>query len=169
MIVLSVVCTTLVALVFAIAGLSKIIRPKPFVSALRGYSILPKLLLPVVAIGLPLLEISLALLILRDRSNVIVAGSCAALLCGFAAAMATNLVQGKEGSCGCGLAGDAKISWLLVFRSVAFAGMSFAGTGYGAKLAGFSLGMSLLFTVLALRPSGNDSSRSQVATAAKGA
>lgn len=46
----------LLGLVFVYAGLIKLLDPKAFARSISGYGLVPESLLPVVAIGLPLLE-----------------------------------------------------------------------------------------------------------------
>jgi hypothetical protein len=50
--------------------------------------------------------------------------------------MALNLLRGRGHiPCGCGLLGRGRISWRLVFRNIALAGIAFGGTSIGIQVA----------------------------------
>ena len=101
---------------FLLAGSAKILRPRPFVNALKLYSLLPPTFVPLAAVSLPVVEIVLGLAMFRSGHSRILASLCATLLLGFAAAMSVNLLRGRGNvPCGCGFLGKGTISWLLVF------------------------------------------------------
>lgn len=145
-------CVAATSLTFLCAGISKVLRPKPFIKALRGYGLLPRYFVPFTAIGIPLTEVSLGMAIIRRPHSTVVAALCAALLLIFAAAMSATLVQGRRNvSCGCGLSGKGKISWLLVSRNVALAAVAFGGTPHGLLIAGMGATLGLLGAVFSAR------------------
>ncbi len=147
--VLADLCVGLIGLTFVLAGLTKILRPKPFVKALKGYKILPVRLISPVAVSLPLVELGLGLAMLLVGHNRAVAAVCALLLLTFAGVMAINLLRGRRNTpCGCGLTGKGTVSWVLVFRNVALAGIAFGGTPGGLKIAGASVVVSLVASTL---------------------
>jgi hypothetical protein len=138
-------CVGATGLMFILAGLTKILQPKPFVEALKNYAILPVPLLSPVAVSLPLVEFGLGIAILRFGQSRAIATSCALLLLSFAGAMAVNLLRGHGNTpCGCGLMGKGTVSWLLVFRNVALAGIAFGGTPGGPKIAGAAVVIGLV-------------------------
>lgn len=142
--VLSASCACLVGLTFVLAGLTKILKPKPFVSALIGYKILPVALISPAAVGLPIVECSLGLALLLVGRSRAVAAMCGLLLLIFAGAMAANLLRGRGNTpCGCGVIGKRTVSWSLVFRNIAFAGIAFGRTPGGLKIAGMSITIAL--------------------------
>jgi len=145
-------CVGLIGLMFILAGLTKILKPKPFVEALRTYMILPVSLLSPVAVGLPLAELGLGIAILRLGQSRAIAVMCALLLLTFAVAMAVNLSRGHGNTpCGCGLMGKGTVSWFLVFRNVALAGIAFGGTPGGVKIAGAAVVLGLVGGALSAR------------------
>lgn len=130
------VCVGLTSLVLALAGFSKVLRPIPFVRAVAGYQVVPKRLLPLAAVAVPLTELSLAVTIVRFRHSSVAAAACAALFLAFGGLMAAALLRGRGHiSCGCGFSGKGTISWNLVFRNIALAGISFGGMVSGIKVA----------------------------------
>jgi uncharacterized membrane protein len=142
-------CIALTGLIFILAGLTKILKPKPFVEALIRYKILPVSLLSPVAVSLPLVEFVLGVAILRSGKSQTIAGICALLLLTFAVAMAVNLLRGRGNTpCGCGFLGKGTISWSLVSRNVAFAGIAFGGTSGRVKIAGIAVALGLIGWIL---------------------
>lgn len=138
-------CIGTTSLIFLLAGVSKLLQPKPLVRAIRDYRLLPPVLVPLAALSLPVMEISLGLAMLRLGHSRVVAGLCAALLVAFASAMSVNLLRGRGNiSCGCGFSGKRTISWSLVFRNVGLAGVAFGGTSQGLFIACTAVLLSLL-------------------------
>jgi Methylamine utilisation protein MauE len=129
------ICVGLTGLVFALAAVSKILKPISFVRAVKGYRVVPTRLLPLTAIAIPLTELALAVSILRFRHSSLAAGACAALFLAFGGLVAASLLRGRGHiPCGCGLSGKSTISWSLVFRNIALAGIAFGGTTIGIKV-----------------------------------
>jgi len=147
------VCVAVTSLVFLLAGLSKLLKPGPFVLSLREYKLLPSQFLPLVAIVIPLAELSLSAAIIFRGSNYFVAALAALLMLLFAGAMATNLLKGRAHvPCGCGLMlGGGVVSWPLVFRNVAFAGIAFGGTARGVGIAGAAVFLGLTGAILSAK------------------
>jgi uncharacterized membrane protein YphA (DoxX/SURF4 family) len=93
------------AILFIYGGISKLIDPKAFAGVLSKYDLVPEVLLPVVAVGLPLLEtlagIGLALDV-RGSLTVITA-----LLGLFVVVLWYGVLNGLMVDCGCFGAGEA--------------------------------------------------------------
>jgi|SRR5690242_8254429 hypothetical protein len=133
-------CVASTSLVLALASLSKILRPIPFYRAVRDYQIVPKRLLPFVVVLIPVIESTMVIAIIRFEHSWIAAGACAGLFLSFAVGMSVNLLRGRTHiSCGCGILGKNTISWRLVFRNIALAGIAFGATSNGIKVATASI------------------------------
>lgn len=122
-----------VALILVTSGFAKVFRPKPYISALRGYGLIPAGIFHAAAISLPFAEIVAGITLLRYTRSLVAAAACAALLLVFAGAMTINLARGRSSSCGCGI-GTSNTSWRLVFRNVALAGLAFGATSNGITI-----------------------------------
>lgn len=86
-------------LIFIYAGGSKLLAPKAFARVISGYDLVPEPLLPVVAIGLPALELLAGVgLIFRIRGSLpVIAG----LLLLFIAVLGYGIWQDLDVDCGC--------------------------------------------------------------------
>lgn len=119
------VLCVLVAIVFAVAAVPKLIDPGSFANDLLNYRILPEALVGWVALFMPALELVIALALLWPRFQRGGALLATALLVSFAVAMAQARIRGIDLSCGCfGAAFESKVSWLTVVRSLLLAVMS---------------------------------------------
>jgi hypothetical protein len=112
------------ALLFAGAALHKLRSPQRFAELFRAYRLLPEALAGLWW-AVPLLELTTAAGLLAGASR---AGACAtgaALLLGYAAAMAVNLRRGRRDlSCGCGAPGERRpIAEWMVWRNVILAAL----------------------------------------------
>lgn len=112
------------ALLFAGAALHKLRSPQRFAELFRAYRLLPE---PLGRLwwAVPLLELATAAGLLAGASR---AGACAAgaaLLLGYAGAMAVNLRRGRRDlSCGCGAPGERRaIAEWMVWRNVILAAL----------------------------------------------
>lgn len=114
------------AAVFALAAVTKLRALDEFTGVVHNYRVLPEVLVRPVAYGLPPLEAAIALGLLIDPTRTLAAGGAAALLLGFALAMAVNILRGRvQIDCGC-FASTLKqqISWALVGRNVVLIGLA---------------------------------------------
>jgi hypothetical protein len=112
------------ALLFAGAALHKLRSPLRFAELFRAYRLLPQGLARLWWL-VPLLELTIAAGLLAGRSR---AGACsagAALLLGYAAAMAINLHRGRRDlACGCGGPDERRaIAEWMVWRNVILAAL----------------------------------------------
>ena len=87
--------------VLAVAGWLKITDVDAAVRAVRAYRLLPEALVPAVGIGLPALEIGLAVLLVTGLATRFAAVATAALGLVFAAAVASAWARGLQIECGC--------------------------------------------------------------------
>jgi putative oxidoreductase len=113
---------------FLVAGLSKVFNWRRFVSGVIDYQILPTRPAQVVGLGLPWMELALAVALLLGIA-VPAAGLIAALLlASFTLAVVANLRRGREISCNCfGMAGTTTISTGTAARNALLFAMA-AGT-----------------------------------------
>ena len=112
------------ALLFVSAALHKLRNPGRFAELFRAYRLLPEGLTRLWWL-VPVLELTTGAGLLAGRSR---AGACAAgaaLLLGYATAMAINLQRGRRDlACGCGGADERRaIAEWMVWRNVILAGL----------------------------------------------
>jgi hypothetical protein len=111
--------------VFALAAVPKLIDPSGFANDLLNYRVLPDALVGLFALFMPALELVIAAALLWPRYQRGAALLSTLLLVSFAAAMAQARIRGIDLSCGCfGAAFESKVSWLTVTRSLVLAAMS---------------------------------------------
>lgn len=111
------------ATLFATAGLHKLRDLARFDQVFTAYALLPRLGRLRTAPLVPLLELGITLGLLGGISRGYAAAAGAALLIGYAGAIAVNLSRGRRDlDCGCGgLNGERKIAPWMVWRNVALA------------------------------------------------
>lgn len=113
------------ALVFLIAGASKLSAPGDVEKAVREYGLLPPRLVAPVAATLPAAEVLGAVLLLLGIFPQGVALAMAVALLVFASAMGINLIRGRVVDCGCfGRVGGRKITWFTVAEDLLLAAMA---------------------------------------------
>jgi putative oxidoreductase len=113
------------AIVFAVAAVPKLIDPGSFANDLLNYRLLPESLVGLFALFVPALELVIAAGLLHPHYQRGAALLSTVLLVSFAAAMAQARIRGIDLSCGCfGAAFESKVSWLTVARSTLLAAMS---------------------------------------------
>ena len=117
-----VICRMLLAAIFLLASVPKIIAPHEFAIAVFRYQLLPDSAINLMAIFLPWIELVAAGAILIPRASAAAAAIFLSLLTVFTAAIAIDLIRGIDISCGCfTLAADAgPIGWWEVARDVGF-------------------------------------------------
>lgn len=112
------------ALVFARSAAHKLAEFSFFSATLGEYRLLPALFVGPVAIALTTAEVAAIGLLLFPETRSAGAGVSIFLLSLYAMAMATNLHRGRYRiDCGCGGPGQT-ISWALVVRNFALAGVA---------------------------------------------
>jgi uncharacterized membrane protein YphA (DoxX/SURF4 family) len=89
------------AVVFLIAGGSKIAHPWTFVHTVEGYKMLPTALTRPFGLALPWIEVLIGLYLLVGLFTRIAAVAAAALLVTFLVALSVEIVRGTTGNCGC--------------------------------------------------------------------
>ena len=117
-----ILCRLILAAVFLLASVPKIITPHEFALAVFRYQLLPDTAINLTAIFLPWIELVAALAILVPRTSAAAAAILLALLAVFTAAISIDLVRGIDISCGCfTLDADAgPIGWWEVVRDLVF-------------------------------------------------
>jgi putative oxidoreductase len=116
------------AAVFIYAGIDKIRAPLQFADSIAGFDILPAIAINVLALGLPLFEITSGLLLLGPRTRRIGALAIAVSSLIFFTALASALLRGLTLDCGCfGIGAPSRPRmWLeLVLDTVLFTGAAF--------------------------------------------
>lgn len=87
--------------VFGYSGMHKVLYPADSVVTVDAYQLLPESLVDPVAYGQPIIELSLAVLLLLGLGTRIVSGATALLLVVFIAAVASAWARGLTIDCGC--------------------------------------------------------------------
>jgi hypothetical protein len=113
-----------VGLVFVQAAIAKLRHRDLFPGVLANYRLLPEALIAPVAMILPAAELLIGLALLAGGQRFAVLPA-AFMLCAFAAAMAINIVRGRNQiDCGCGRSQLRQpLSWLLVARNLVLAAL----------------------------------------------
>lgn len=112
-----------VALLLLSASAQKLRRQPEFEAVLDAYQLLPRALVPLVARLVPALELGLALALLWPSMRPAAAIAIAALLLGYALAIAVNLQRGRvDLDCGCAGPNDRRpIAPWMVTRNLLLA------------------------------------------------
>ena len=103
---------------FLYTAVTKAVHATEFLDSIRGYKVLPNALVPWSGFLLIALEAALGIALIFSyfvRKAAIVA---AALLLVFTAAIAGAIIRGLDIACGCGLSGNAPVSWWEVARDL---------------------------------------------------
>src|SRR5579859_1678838 len=116
------VARLLLAVVFAVAGATKLMDPSGARHALRQFGV-DGWLVGVLAWGLPIAELGVAVGLLANVSARWAGAGALVLLGVFAAAIGLNLVRGKHPDCHCfGLLHSAPVEWSTLVRNGVLAG-----------------------------------------------
>ena len=101
----SVLIRVLIGAAFVIAGILKLFDPAAFAWTIFQYGLLPRNLLDIVAIGLPVIEVIAGIGLMLDRSGS--AAVITALLIIFLIILGYALRNGLDVDCGCFSSGEA--------------------------------------------------------------
>ena len=106
--------------VFLYAGWGKILDPRPLVTIIWGYRILPAGPINLMAIYMPWLELLVGVCLALGFRRRAAALWAAALLVMFEVALGINALRGVDVACGCfsASAQETHNSWLLVLRDL---------------------------------------------------
>ncbi|HEX6017431.1 MAG TPA: MauE/DoxX family redox-associated membrane protein [Burkholderiaceae bacterium] len=108
-----------VGAVLLIGAVEKLREPESWRDALENYKLLPSAAVPAFARTLPLLEILAGVLLLPLATRQLGALVALALLAMFTAAIAINLLRGRDRiDCGCGGNAHTPLSTAVVLRTV---------------------------------------------------
>ena len=100
--IMSTCCRLLIAAVFLLACLHKIVSPYDFARVVSKYALLPDVAVNVFALCLPWIELVLALALIFSRSfREAAAWGSVVLLLMFIGAISIKLLQGADIDCGC--------------------------------------------------------------------
>ena len=102
------------AVVFLIAGGSKVANPWVFVHTVQGYKMLPDALARPFGLALPWIEVLIGLYLLVGLFTRIAAAATAAVLVLFLVALSVQIVRGNTTNCGCVVGIDNPvITWFI--------------------------------------------------------
>lgn len=106
--------------IFVYASSSKLVDPRPFVTIIWNYRLLPPGAVNAVAIFLPWLELLVGIGLIVGLRRRAAAAWATALLVAFTAALLINAVRGLDVACGCFSTSseDTSNAWLLVLRDL---------------------------------------------------
>lgn len=100
--IIVIACALTIAVILASAATHKLRAPSKFASQVDDYQLLPTALVKPLSRLIPLIELAIALALLIPASRFMAAPMAAALLLGYAAAIAINLWRGRRDiDCGC--------------------------------------------------------------------
>lgn len=121
-----ILCRLILAAIFLLASVPKILAPQEFALAVFRYQLLPDAAINLMAIFLPWIELVAAVAVLFPRTSDGAAAILFGLLAVFTVAIAVDLLRGINISCGCfTLDPDAgPIGWWEVARDIAFAAVA---------------------------------------------
>jgi uncharacterized membrane protein YphA (DoxX/SURF4 family) len=128
------------AVMFVFAGASKLAHLPAFSTAIAEYRIVPVKLQGAAAAALAVLEVLVGLGLLVGLQFAALLGGM--VLLAFSVAVSINLFRGRAFDCGCGFGSDTPISWSLVARDLALAGLAglvFMGPASSLAIAGPSV------------------------------
>lgn len=113
----------LLALLFANAGTHKLRERQRFQAQLAEYRLLPAGLIALAATLLAVLELTVAVSLVIPATRALAGMVAAALLVGYAVAIAINLIRGRSYiDCGCGDTPQMLSGWLLLRNAMLAAG-----------------------------------------------
>lgn len=111
---------------FAIAALPKIQDPSGFAAAIDNYHLLPIELIRIAAVGLPVLEVCIALALLTPRLMRGASLLAAVLLGVFSLAMMQAMARDIDLDCGCfGASAELNVDGWSVARNVGLSALAF--------------------------------------------
>jgi len=104
--------------IFLYAASGKLLDPRPLVTIIWNYRILPAGPINLMAIYMPWMELLVGLALVSGFKRRAAAAWASALLCSFTVALFVNAVRGIDVACGCfsTSAEDVQNAWLLVLR-----------------------------------------------------
>lgn len=106
--------------IFLYAAHDKVLDPRPLVTIIWGYRLIPPQLTNLIAIYLPWMELLIGLGLVTGIARRAAAGWATVLLVFFTTALVTNAVRGIDVACGCfsTSAQDVQNAWLLALRDL---------------------------------------------------
>lgn len=120
--------------VFVAASAHKALRPTRFKRAVRGYALVPSVLVGPTAWAMIGVEFMIGVSLLFSLAPAVMLAAAAVVLAVLAGAVAINLVRGRTIDCGCSVGTTPQIiSWGLVARNVVLVGVC-AAMGYGSSV-----------------------------------
>lgn len=112
------------AVMLAYAGASKLLEPAAFAEDIQNYRALPDAWAGPLALGLPVLELVVAVGLVVSSHAAGASLLSGLLLLGFAAAMAQAKLRGIDLECGC-FGGHSRVSWWKVGLNVGLSALAF--------------------------------------------
>lgn len=106
--------------IFLYAAHDKVLDPRPLVTIIWGYRLIPPELTNLIAIYLPWMELLVGLGLVTGLARRAAAGWATVLLTFFTTALVINAVRGIDVACGCfsTSAQDVQNAWLLALRDL---------------------------------------------------
>lgn len=106
--------------VFLVAAWSKVLDPRPLVTIIWGYRLVPAGPANLIAIFMPFMELAVALCLITGYKRRGAALWATVMLSGFMIALGINAVRGIDVACGCfsQSATETHNAWFLVLRDL---------------------------------------------------
>ncbi|HZF16334.1 MAG TPA: MauE/DoxX family redox-associated membrane protein [Steroidobacteraceae bacterium] len=128
--VFSLLAIAALALLFGSAALAKLRDRARFTAVLEAYDVLPAPMARILAVGLPFMELAVAIGLFVTQFRPVAAGTAGALLLIYGAGIAWNLARGRRDiDCGCEGFGQRRpiAPWMLVRNAILIGVAAVAG------------------------------------------
>jgi hypothetical protein len=142
------------SLILAVSAWGKLRAPANFRRALGTFKIIPKGAVPLLLVGVPITELSLASLQWVPGLRPAVGIAMIVMFVSFTLLLLRSLLKGEEADCGCfGSAAPEKVSWFSIVRNLVLIGFAVMGLMAGdgaargtlpAALSGVGAGVLVL-------------------------
>ena len=140
--------------VLVVSAWGKARSPDNFRRALTSFRLIPARSIPLLVVGVPVAELSLAAAQWVPALQPVAGISLIALLGAFTVLLAASLLSGEQADCGCfGGAAPTRVSWFSIVRNLALIAFAVMGLAAGdgvsrgtlpAALAGVGAGLLVL-------------------------
>lgn len=151
---LQVFSASAMSVVLFVAAWGKLRAPAGFRRALASYNVIPKGVIPVLVVAVPLIELGFGLLQWFEALQPFVGIGMALMFVAFTVLLLRSLIKGEDADCGCfGSAAPEKVSPFSILRNVVLIAISLigavgtggaAGSATAAGLSGVGAGLIVI-------------------------
>lgn len=151
---LQVFSATAMTVVLGAAAWGKLRAPANFRRALGTYKVIPRKVIPVLVVAVPVVEVGLGSLQWVPSLQPLVGIAMALMFVAFTMLLLRSLLMGEDADCGCfGSAAPEKVSWFSIARNVVLIALALTGalaadgaaaSATAAGLTGVGVGLLVL-------------------------